>query len=190
MATAEHEPTIESQQFYRGRILNLRVDKVSLLDGTVTTREIVEHADCVCVVPIDDQDNVVMVRQFRKAVEENLLEVPAGGVEPNEDREAAVQRELEEETGFRADELLHLNSFWTTPGFCTELMHAYVARGLKPGSSSPDFDERIEVQKIPLDRVADMIKSGEIRDAKSIASLLAVLYLGDARSGPQGTAGG
>ena len=116
-----------------------------------------------------------MVRQYRKPVEEFLLEIPAGGMDPGESPEGAAQRELQEETGYVAEELVHLSSFWTTPGFCTELMHAYVARGLRPGALTPDEDENIEVVRVPLSGAADLIRRGEIKDAKSIVSLLLVL---------------
>ena len=179
MINSQSEPTIESRLAYKGKIVNLRVDTVRLPRGDLSTREIVEHSECICIVPLDEQDNVVLVRQFRKPVEEDLLEVPAGGVDKGERSEEAALRELQEETGFTADVLHHLSSFWTTPGFCTELMHAYLATGLRPGSLKPDEDEDIQVVKVPLNRIPDMIRSGEIRDAKSIASLLMVRYLSD-----------
>ncbi len=179
MAMSEKEPTIESRLAYEGKIVNLRVDKVRLSRGGTGTREIVEHSDCVCMVPLDDQRNVVLVRQYRKSIEESLLEVPAGGVETDEVSEDAVLRELQEETGYTADHLRHLSSFWTTPGFCTELMHSYLATGLRPSVLEGDEDEDIQVVKVPLDSVRDMIKRGEIRDAKSIASLLMVLGMYD-----------
>ena len=153
----------------------MRVDTVTLLRGARGTREIVEHSECVCVVPLDENNNVVLVRQYRKAVEEELLEIPAGGVEPGEAAQEAVLRELQEETGYTAENLKHLSSFWTTPGFCTELMHAYVATGLRPSGLKPDEDENIQVITVPLDSIPDMLSKGEIKDAKSIASLLMVL---------------
>jgi ADP-ribose pyrophosphatase len=174
-SSPQDEPSVDSRVAYEGRIVNLRVDTVRLPQGTLGTREIVEHVPCVCVVPLDDEDNVVMVRQYRKPAGELLLEVPAGGMDPGESPQDAAQRELREETGYVADELVHLSSFWTTPGFCTELMHAYVARGLRPGALGQDEDENIEVVRVPLSGAADLIRRGEIRDAKSIASLLLVL---------------
>jgi len=175
MAEAEEEPTINSHLAFQGRLINVRVDTVTLPQGNLTTREIVEHSECVCVVPLDEQGNVILVRQYRKAVGESLLEVPAGGIEAGESPGEAVVRELKEETGFTADKIEHLSDFWTTPGFCTELMHSYVATGLRPGTMRPEDDERIRVVKVPLERVPDMVRSGEIRDAKSIASLMLVL---------------
>ena len=169
------EPSVESRVAYQGKIVNLRVDKVKLPQGTLGTREIVEHSECVCVVALDEGDNVVLVRQYRKPVEQFLLEIPAGGIEPGESPEDAVRRELQEETGYVAGQLLHLSSFWTTPGFCTELMHSYVATGLRAGSISQDEDENIQVEKVPLSDTRDLIRRGEIRDAKSIASLLLAL---------------
>ena len=132
---------METQRVYEGNILNLRVDKISFSNGNVGTREIVEHDDCVCMVPIDNQNNVVLVSQYRKSVEETLLEVPAGGVETGELSEDAVLRELQEETGYTADNLQLLSSFWTTPGFCTELMHSYLATGLRESTRQGDEDE-------------------------------------------------
>ena len=177
MTASQNEPTIESRLAYEGKVVNLRVDTVQLSHGALGTREIVEHSECVCIVPVDERNNVVLVRQYRKPVEGDLLEVPAGGVEKGELSQEAVLRELQEETGYTADNLRHLSSFWTTPGFCTELMHAYLATGLRPSRLQQDEDEDIEVVEVPLDRIPDLLRSGEIRDAKSIASLLMVIYL-------------
>ena len=179
MSSIRGEPTVESRYEFKGRVFNVRVDSVRLSKGTLGTREIVEHVDCVCIVPLDEQGNVVMVRQYRKPVEQHLLEIPAGAVEQDEVSEDAALRELQEETGYAAEQLQHLSSFWTSPGFCTERMHAYVATGLRPGdpAHSLDEDEEIQVEKVPLDRIADMIRRGEITDAKSITSLVLMLYL-------------
>ncbi len=175
MAKAEDEPTVKSRRTFEGRLISVRVDTVSLPGGNLSEREIVEHGQCVCVVPLDGESNVIMVQQYRKPVEESLLEVPAGSVDEGESPEEAAARELQEETGYTADSIEHITSFWTTPGFCTELMHAYVATGLSPGSMRLEDDEIIQVIKVPLEKVPDMVRSGEIRDAKSIASLMLVL---------------
>ena len=175
MATPGEEPTVESQRPFEGRLVNLRVDTVRLPNGRLAHREIVEHSDCVCIVPLDSRGNVVLVRQYRKPVERFLLEVPAGGIDPGEDPESAAHRELQEETGYRAKKLDHLSYFWTTPGYCTEGMHAYLATDLEAGSHNREEDETIEVVKVALDKVPSMIASGEIQDGKSIAALMLVI---------------
>jgi ADP-ribose pyrophosphatase len=177
MTAPQNEPTIESRLAYEGKIVNVRVDTVQLSRGYPGVREIVEHSESVCIVPLDEQNEVLLVRQYRKPVEASLVEVPAGGIEQGESPQEAVLRELQEETGYTADRLQHLSSFWMTPGFCTELMHAYLATGLRPSSLQQDEDEDLDVVRAPLSRVPDMVRSGEIKDAKSIASLLMVLYL-------------
>jgi len=179
------EPTISSRRIYEGCILNLRVDTVRLTSGRTTEREIVEHGDCVAVVAIDDEDNVLLVRQFRKPAERDLLEIPAGGIEPGEDPAACVQRELGEETGYAAGQLQRIGGFYSSPGFCTEYMHLYLAMGLRPRALAPEEDESIEVIKVPLSRALEMIEANEICDAKSIAGLLMVQALrrGDRISG-------
>ena len=177
MSTVHNEPTIDSRLAYRGGILNVRVDTVRLPGGGEGTREIVEHQECICVVPVDEEGNVILVRQYRKPAEETLLEVPAGHVESGEPPEEAALRELQEETGHTGGDVKLLSSFWTTPGFCTELMHAYLVTDLVPSSLPQDEDEHVEPVKVPLEKIPDLIRSGEIRDAKSIASLLMVLYL-------------
>ena len=166
------EPTIESKRIYEGSIINVRVDTVRLPNGNTATREVVEHSQAVCIVPIDDDGNVVLVRQYRKPAEEALLEVPAGGVEEGEVSEEAVLRELQEEIGYTAGKLVHLSSFWVAPGWATEFMHAYLATELTPSRLDPDEDEIIQVVRVPFDEAVAMLKTGEIKDGKTISSLL------------------
>jgi ADP-ribose pyrophosphatase len=168
----QEEPTLESRRAFEGKLVNLRVDTVRLPNGGTIRREIVEHGDCVCIVPLDRNGNVILVRQYRKAVESHLLEVPAGGIDPGEDAEAAAHRELREETGYRAREMSLLSYFWTTPGYCTEGMYAYLASGLETGPQQHEEDEAIEVVKMPLSDVPDLVARGVLQDAKSIAALL------------------
>ena len=175
------EPTVESKLVYQGdRIFAVRVHTVRLPSGRLTTREIAEHSDSVCMVPLDSQGNVLLVRQYRKPVESNLLEVPAGGIDENEDPEAAALRELQEEVGYTAGKISRLVGFWVSPGWCTEFMHAYLATELSPAKLDADFDENITVVRVPLAETIDLIASGEIQDAKSVASLfLAMRHLRD-----------
>ena len=177
MTDAQAEPTLSTNSVYQGKIISLRVDTVQLRNGKQSTREIVERSDCVCVVPLDSSGNVIMVQQYRKAAEETLLEIPAGGIEPGEVPQEAVIRELQEEIGHTADTLSHLSSFWITPGFCTEMMHAYLATDLRPSSLQQDEDEDIQVVKVPLENIPGMVRRGEIKDAKSISALSLALYL-------------
>ena len=174
MSEAQGEPTIKSRPVFQGKIINVRVDTVSLPGGT-STREIVEHGACVCAVALDYATNVLLVRQYRKAVEAPLLEVPAGGIEKGEEPGQAVLRELREETGYTAKVVRHLCSFWMSPGYCTEEMHAYLVTDLEPSALKPDDDENIQVVKVPLSGVPHLIESGQIRDAKSIAALMVAM---------------
>jgi len=169
------ERTLHSQRIYEGKIVNLRVDTVELPSGKKTKREIVEHGGCTAIVALDSEKNVLLVRQYRKAVERMLLEIPAGGIEPGEEPLEGARRELEEETGFSAERWEHLSVFYTSPGFCTEFMHLYLATELQPAERAADDDEHIEVIRVPLKKSLELIDSGEICDAKSIAGLLLAL---------------
>ncbi|MQF69646.1 NUDIX hydrolase [SAR202 cluster bacterium AD-804-J14_MRT_500m] len=153
----------------------MRIDKVLLPTGKTTTREIVEHGDCICVVPMDESGNVILVRQYRKAIERYMLEVPAGGIDPEETPDAAAHRELLEETGYRANRMELVAFFWTTPGYCTEGMYAFLATGIKSGHNQPEDDESIEVTQAHISMIPTLVSRGEIQDAKSIASLMLVI---------------
>lgn len=169
------ERTLKSENIYRGKILSLRIDTVDLPSGRQTKREIVEHGACTATVALDSEDNVLLVKQYRKPVERELLEIPAGGVDPGEEPIDSAGRELEEETGYSAVSWEKLGSFYTSPGFCTEEMHVYLARGLSPAIRDADDDESIEVIRVPLSNIPELITSGDICDAKSIAGLLMAL---------------
>jgi ADP-ribose pyrophosphatase len=168
----QFENTIETTRHFDGRIFSIRVDTVELPSGRRTIREIAEHSDAVCMVPVDDDGNVLLVRQYRKPAESSILEVPAGGVEAGEVSEDTVIRELQEEVGYTAARITHLASFWVAPGWATERMHAYLATGLTPSKLSADDDENIQVVRVPFADAVAMIQTGEIQDGKTIASLL------------------
>jgi ADP-ribose pyrophosphatase len=169
------ERTLHSERIYEGRIVSLRVDTVELPSGGKTKREIVEHAGCTAIVAVDSENNVLLVRQYRKPVERMLLEIPAGGIEPGEKPLDGARRELEEETGFSAEKWEELSFFYTSPGFCTEFMHLFLATELKPLKRAADDDENIELVRVPLKKAYGLITSGEVCDAKSIMGLLMAL---------------
>ncbi|HIE18041.1 MAG TPA: NUDIX hydrolase [Dehalococcoidia bacterium] len=172
------EKTLSSERIYEGRAVRLRVDTVQKPSGKKTTREIVEHSDCVAVVVIDSNDKVLLVRQYRKAVGKTLLEIPAGGINPGEQPINCVRRELQEEIGYLPNKIDRLGGFYSAPGYCTEYLHLYLATHLIPSQREAEDTEDIEVVRVPLSQVTDLIASGEICDAKSIAGLLWVISLG------------
>ena len=165
------EETTTSQQIYQGAVIGVRVDTVVLSSGKMSKREIVEHRGSVTVVPIDDLGNVVLVRQYRKAIDKWLLETPAGGLDDGETPKNAAARELQEETGYLATTLEGVCAFYTTPGFCTEMTHAFLATGLVAGDARPEEDENIEIVHLPVETVLEMISRGEFQDAKTIAAV-------------------
>jgi len=175
------EETLSSREIYSGRILKLRIDDVRLPDGNQTKREIVEHSDAVAIVAIDSDGNVLLVKQFRKPVERKLLEIPAGCIEEGEEADTTVRRELQEETGYRPQNIERLGGFYSTPGFCTEYMHLYLATELVADKRHAEDTDDIELVHVPLQRIAELIDSGAICDAKSIAGLL--LYMSTKKSG-------
>lgn len=166
------ERQLSSRPVFEGRVVSLRVDEVLLPGGGTSTREIIDHQPAVVIVPIDESGNLLMVSQYRYAVGETLLEAPAGVVEDGEEPDETAQREIQEEVGHISGDLRKLGEFWATPGFCNELMHAYVARDLSHSSLAADDDENITVVAVPVAEALDMIAAGTIRDAKTIATLL------------------
>ncbi|HET9476160.1 MAG TPA: NUDIX hydrolase [Dehalococcoidia bacterium] len=166
------ERVLESRRLYDGRIMVLRVDTVLMPNGREATREIVEHAPVVAVVPVDENGDVVLVRQYHLATGDVMLEVPAGLVDEGEEIEAAAQRELQEEIGYRAGHLERLAGFFVSPGFCTEFIHVFLALGLEQSDLAADEDEDITVERVPLAEAARLVETGEIRDAKSIVGIL------------------
>lgn len=166
------EEVTGSRRIYQGRILNLREDVVRLANGTEARREVVEHAEVAAIVPVDNEGRVLMVRQYRLPARDVLLEIPAGGVDDGETVEAAAQRELREETGYRAERMERIAGFYVSPGYVTEFIHVFLARGLQHDPMEADADEDIAVQRVPLSEALRMVDGGEVRDAKSIIGLL------------------
>ena len=169
------EETLSSRMVYDGRAVKLRIDTVRMPSGRETVREIVEHGDCVAIIAVDDKDNILLVSQFRKSVEKELLEIPAGGIDPGETPEDCVRRELREETGFLPRKLERLGGFYSSPGYCTEYLHLYLATDLVSSPLQAEDSESIRLVRMPLAQIPGLIASGSICDAKSIAGLLIFL---------------
>jgi ADP-ribose pyrophosphatase len=170
------DKTLASQHVYQGHAVNMRVDTVEKAGGRKTTRDVVEHSDCVAVVVIDEQDNVLLVRQFRHPVDRFLLEIPAGGIDPGEEPLDSVRRELQEEIGYLPRKIDNLGGFYSIPGYGTEYLHCFVATDLVPGRLTAEDTEDIELVRVSPNEIPRLIASGEICDAKSIAALLMFLF--------------
>jgi ADP-ribose pyrophosphatase len=165
---------ISTKQIYAGRAIKLRVDTIELSDGRQTTREIVEHVDCIAAIPVDNEGNVILVKQFREAANKFLLEIPAGGIDAGESPEEAVRRELQEEISYLPHKIEYIGGFYSTPGYCKEYLYVYLATDLELKKLTAEDTDYIEVIKVPLPKIPELIASGEICDAKSIAALLMV----------------
>lgn len=165
----EKEKLLERRAAYEGRMLHVYSDRVEI-GGRETTREVVLHPGACAILPVTEKKEILFVRQYRYAAEETLLEIPAGKIDPGEAPDVCAARELTEETGFRAERLRKLGAVFTTPGFCNEKIHLYLADRLVPAHQHLDTDEFLDVVKIPLDEALEMIGNGEISDAKTLAA--------------------
>jgi ADP-ribose pyrophosphatase len=165
------EKTLDSKRIYEGRIINLRVDKVTVVSGT-STREIVEHNGGSVIAAVTDDNKIIMVKQFRKPMESPILKVPAGKLDGDEDPADAALRELSEETGYSAGKLEKLTEFYPSVGYTTEVLHIYLATDLKPGACHPDENEVLEVMEMDLEEVYRMVMDGRIHDGKTIAAVM------------------
>ncbi len=162
------EKKISSKEIFEGKVMRITVDNVELPNGAEAVRELVHHRGAVCVLPLTDDGDVICVRQFRYAHGEVLLEIPAGKLEADDnDHRAAALRELSEETGAECKELIYLGKLYPSPAIFTEVIHMYLARELTFGETHPDDDEFLEVERIPLEKLKDMVMRGEIYDAKT-----------------------
>jgi ADP-ribose pyrophosphatase len=166
------EKTLDTKRIFEGKIVNLRVDTVELPDGCTSTREVVEHKGAVAIVPMLDHDKVVLVRQWRQAAGQALLEIPAGGLEYGESPLECARRELQEEIGYLPGKLTEMFYSYLAPGYSSEKLHTFLAEDLKEVAAGRDFDEFLEVVTVGLDEAVEMICAGQIVDAKSICGIL------------------
>ncbi len=170
-----------TRRVYDGHVVGMRLDTVETALGKETIREVVEHSECVAVVVIDEDDNVLLVRQFRYAVGKFLLEIPAGGIDPGEDPLDTVHRELQEEIGHFPRRVEQLGGFYAIPGYGTEYLHCFLATDLVSSRLVAEDTEGIEIVRVPLGQIPQFIASGQICDAKSIAALLMFLFVRQGR---------
>lgn len=169
------EKTLSGETLYEGKIITLRVEEVELPDGNRAKRELIKHPGAVAVIPITADGKLILVEQYRKALERSLVEIPAGKIDPGEAPEVTAVRELEEETGYGAKEFSYIQSFATSPGFADEIIHLYLAQGLYTidNPAAGDEDEFIELLELTIEQAEDMVATGKIFDAKTA---FAVLY--------------
>lgn len=169
------EKTVETKNIYKGKIIEVNLHTVELPNGRKASREIVNHPGGVAILAYKDKDTILFVEQFRKPIEKNLLELPAGKIEKGEDIELCGIRELEEETGYKAKEFKYLGKIVTSPGFCDEYIYIYKAEELYKGQDNlADEDEFINVREIKINKIKEMIKNGEITDAKTISAFMMI----------------
>lgn len=166
------EKQLTTDKVYSGKLLNIYRDTVLLENGNTSVREIAKHPGGVCVAALEDDGSLWFVRQYRYAVGEDVLELPAGKLEPGEDPDDAIVRELKEETGCTADSIIKVSASFPSPGYTSEVLHLYIARGLHHGDQHLDEDEDLDAFRIPLADAVKMVMSGEIRDSKTQTLIL------------------
>ncbi len=163
---------LSSRYVYAGHNIRMRVDGVVLPSGKEALREVIEHDGAVAIVAVDEKNYLLLVRQFRHAANKELLEIPAGGVDRGETPEEAATREMQEETGYAPGKLVRLGGFYSAPGYASEYLYLFMATELVPARLVAEDTEEIKLVRIPLDEAVELIHSGEIQDAKTIAGLL------------------
>jgi ADP-ribose pyrophosphatase len=171
------EKLVTSERIYDGRVISLRKDIVELPNLRTTTREVVEHPGAAAIVPLLEGNKILMIRQYRHATKEILMEIPAGTLEKGEKPEECASRELTEETGCKAKELKKIISCYLAPGYSSEVIDIYLATGISQLDQKPEADEKIQVFTMSLDEAEQKIRDGKIRDAKTIIGILHILSL-------------
>jgi ADP-ribose pyrophosphatase len=170
------EKTLKSEEIFSGKVISLHLQDVELPNGKKSKREIIKHPGAVAILAVTDDNKIVMVEQYRKALERTIVEIPAGKLEKGEEPAVCAERELEEETGYVCESLELLTSFYTSPGFADEIVHVYLAKGLtkKENSAALDEDEFVNLEELTVEEAIQYIKEQKIYDAKTI---YAVQYL-------------
>lgn len=163
---------VSSELVYRGKAVSLKKEEVLLPSGKKIYREIVIHRGASAIIPVMDNGDIIFVRQYRHPIGEYILEIPAGTLKEGEDPEACARRELEEETGYRAGELIHLLTIYPSPGYSSERLHLYLARKLEKGNQNLEADEDISITFLSLEDALEAIRERRIRDAKTIVGIL------------------
>lgn len=167
------EKTIGTEMLYEGSVLNLRKDQVTVKNG-VSFREIIEHNGGAVIAAVTNEGKMIMVKQYRKPAKRVVFEVPAGKIDPGEEPLATAKRELQEETGYTADNVQFITSFYPTVGYSEEQLYLFIAQGLTAGETSFDEHEAIDLEEVEITVLHDMVMRGEIHDAKSIIAILMV----------------
>ena len=176
---AHTEETLERQVIYQGRIITVTQDTVRLENGKNAKREVVHHHGGAAIVPVGEHGEVYMVRQFRYPMGRELLEIPAGKMDRGpENAEEAGRRELSEETGLTAGQMISMGEIWPSPGFMDERLYLYCAKELAQGACHPDADEFVEIVRMPFEELCQRVASGEIHDAKTVAAVGKMLIMG------------
>ncbi len=158
---------------HKGHIIDMYTDTMQLPSGKTADWDFISHKGAAAIIPVDKDGKIIMVRQYRNAIEKYSLEIPAGGLNNGEDMKTCAARELEEETGFRSDKVEHLFDLYTTVAFCSEKIGIYYTRDLIPSRQNLDEDEFVTVEKYTVDELVQLIFNGTIEDAKTISAILA-----------------
>ena len=169
--TKLEEVFISSQPVFSGNLLHVHVDTVRLPNGKTATREMADHQGAVAVVPVLPDGSIVFVKQYRHPMGTVMYEIPAGKIDPGEEPDHCVRRELSEETGYEADTWEYLGPIATTPGFTNEVIHLYAAKGLHKHQQHTDADEFISVEAVPVEKLRPMAEEGLLFDSKTLAAL-------------------
>jgi len=173
-----YEEQVETKTVFKGKIVNIRQDVARLQNGNLSNREVVEHPGGVGIIPLTSDNKIIMVRQYRYCMEEEIIEIPAGKLEYGEDPFECAKRELSEETGCTAGKYVDFGKIYPSPGFCRETLYLYLALDLERGEMHLDDNELLSIEEIDIDELIDMINANELYDAKSVVGVLrAKMYL-------------